>query len=85
MSRGDVSSCGKCKEDTLLMKWWWLLEKVLQRKTFNSSKAEPGPHHLYDVQAWLGVLQHRQLLIDVHEADLIWVGSLTHKIDDLLE
>lgn len=41
--------------------------------------------YLYDVQARLGVLQHRQLLVDVHEADLIWVGTLTHQIDDLLK
>lgn len=41
--------------------------------------------HLDDVQARLGVLQHRQLLVDVHEADLVRVGSLAHQVDHLLE
>lgn len=41
--------------------------------------------YLYDVQAGLGVLQDRQLFVDVHKANLIRVCSLTHQIHNLLK
>lgn len=40
---------------------------------------------LDDVQAGLRVFQDGKLLIDVHQADLIRVGSLAHQVDHLLQ
>lgn len=45
----------------------------------------PPRAHLDDVQARLRVLQDRELLVDVHQADLIRVGPLAHQIDHLLQ
>ena len=41
--------------------------------------------HLDDVQARLRVLQNGELLVDVHQANLIRVGPLAHQIDHLLQ
>lgn len=83
--RGDVSSCGHTKI-SLVIDWWMVVQQEPQPHVSSiRSWRYHMLHYLYDVQARLGVLQHRQLLIDVHEADLIWVGSLTHQIDDLLK
>lgn len=41
--------------------------------------------YLDDVQPRLWVLQHRQLLVNVHQADFIRVGTLAHQVDHLLQ
>lgn len=41
--------------------------------------------YLDDVQPGLWVLQHRQLLVNVHQADFIRVGTLAHQVDHLLQ
>lgn len=41
--------------------------------------------YLDDVQSGLWVLQHWQLLINVHEANFIRVGTLAHQVDHLLQ
>lgn len=43
------------------------------------------PEYLDDVQARLRVLQDRELLVDVHQADLVRVGALAHQVDHLLQ
>lgn len=43
------------------------------------------PGYLDDVQARLRILQDRELLVDVHQADLIGVSTLAHQVDHLLQ